>query len=290
MAKNNGFNKGLVGVFGEDVQNILDEINSNEKRSSKDKDVILIKTKDIRPNPYQPRTIFDQDSLIELSESIKEHGIFTPIIVRKSLSGYDLIAGERRLRAAKLAGIEEIPAIIVEIDDKEMMEISLLENIQRKDLNIIEEARGYDQLIKKLNYTQEDLANRLSKSRSHITNILRILKLPNNIIKLLEESKISFGHARALLNIEDKEYQELLANKIIKEGLSVREIEALVKKKPNKNNIKIINPYLEDVRKNLERKYGTGVKITNKTITISYKDNEDLNRILELMDVIEKNN
>ena len=290
MAKNNGFNKGLVGVFGEDVQNILDEINSNEKRSSKDKDVILIKTKDIRPNPYQPRTIFDQDSLIELSESIKEHGIFTPIIVRKSLSGYDLIAGERRLRASKLVGIEEIPAIIVEIDDKEMMEISLLENIQRKDLNIVEEARGYDQLIKKLNYTQEDLASRLSKSRSHITNILRILKLPTNIIKLLEESKITFGHARALLNIEDKEYQELLANKIIKEGLSVREIEALVKKKPNKNNIKIINPYLEDVRKNLERKYSTSVKLTNKSITISYKDNEDLNRILELMDVIEKNN
>ena len=290
MAKNNGFNKGLVGVFGEDVQNILDEINSNEKRSSKDKDVILIKTKDIRPNPYQPRTIFDQDSLIELSESIKEHGIFTPIIVRKSLSGYDLIAGERRLRASKLVGIEEIPAIIVEIDDKEMMEISLLENIQRKDLNIVEEARGYDQLIKKLNYTQEDLASRLSKSRSHITNILRILKLPTNIIKLLEESKITFGHARALLNIKDKEYQELLANKIIKEGLSVREIEALVKKKPNKNNIKIINPYLEDVRKNLERKYSTSVKLTNKSITISYKDNEDLNRILELMDVIEKNN
>ena len=287
MANSKSYKSGLAGVFGKEVEDILDEINNNEKSSSKDKDVVLIPIKDIRKNPYQPRKSFDQEALNELSESIKNHGIFNPIIVRKSLSGYDLIAGERRLRASKLAGLNEIPCIVVEIDDKGMMEVSLLENIQREDLNIVEEARGYNQLIDKLDYTQEDLAKRVGKSRSHITNILRILKLPNSILNLLEENKITFGHARALLNVENKDYQEELAKKIVKEGLSVRQVESLSKIKPKTKNGKLTNPYLEDVRKTLERKYSTSVKLTNKTITISYKGNDDLNRILELMNALE---
>ena len=287
MANNKSYKSGLAGVFGKEVEDILDEINNNDKSSSKNKDVVLIPIKDIRKNPYQPRKSFDQEALNELSESIKNHGIFNPIIVRKSLSGYDLIAGERRLRASKLAGLNEIPCIVVEIDDKGMMEVSLLENIQREDLNIVEEARGYNQLIDKLDYTQEDLASRVGKSRSHITNILRILKLPNSILNLLEENKITFGHARALLNVENKDYQEELAKKIVKEGLSVRQVESLSKIKPKTKNGKLTNPYLEDVRKTLERKYSTSVKLTNKTITISYKGNDDLNRILELMDALE---
>lgn len=287
MANSKSYKSGLAGVFGKEVEDILDEINNNDKSSSKDKDVVLIPIKDIRKNPYQPRKSFDQEALNELSESIKNHGIFNPIIVRKSLSGYDLIAGERRLRASKLAGLNEIPCIVVEIDDKGMMEVSLLENIQREDLNIVEEARGYNQLIDKLDYTQEDLAKRVGKSRSHITNILRILKLPNSILNLLEENKITFGHARALLNVENKDYQEELAKKIVKEGLSVRQVESLSKIKPKTKNGKLTNPYLEDVRKTLERKYSTSVKLTNKTITISYKGNDDLNRILELMNALE---
>lgn len=283
-------NKGLSAVFNKDIDDLLDEISNNDNSSSKDKEVVRIPLNEIRANPYQPRKTFNQESLKELSDSILEHGVFTPIIVRKSLSGYELIAGERRLKASKLANQETIPAIVVEIDDKEMMEVSLLENIQREDLNIIEEARGYEQILNRLNYTQEDLAKRIGKSRPHITNILRLLKLPNSIVKLLEEDKISFGHARALLNIEDKDYQEFLANEIVSKGLSVREVEAYTKKKVKNKTNNTFNPYLDDVRKTLERKYSTSVKITNKTITISYNGNDDLNRILELMDAIENNN
>ncbi len=275
---------GLSSVFGEDVDAILNEISE----SSGEKNTFSLKIREIRPNPYQPRKNFDEEALKELTDSIKEHGVFQPIIVRKSLSGYELIAGERRLRASKNAGLTDIPAIVVEMDDKDMMEISLLENIQREDLNILEEAAAYQQLIEKLGYTQEELAKRVGKSRTHITNILRMRKLPTGIQKLVAEGKISFGHARALLVSEDEDLQTQIAGRIVKEGLSVREVEKLLRRKPKLPPVKKEDPYLRDVKNTLERKYGTSVEITKKAITIRYADNEDLNRILELMDAIEK--
>ncbi len=275
---------GLSSVFGEDVDAILNEISE----SSGEKNTFSLKIREIRPNPYQPRKNFDEEALKELTDSIKEHGVFQPIIVRKSLSGYELIAGERRLRASKNAGLTDIPAIVVEMDDKDMMEISLLENIQREDLNILEEAAAYQQLIEKLGYTQEELAKRVGKSRTHITNILRMRKLPTGIQKLVAEGKISFGHARALLGSEDEDLQTQIAGRIVKEGLSVREVEKLLRRKPKLPPVKKEDPYLRDVKNTLERKYGTSVEITKKAITIRYADNDDLNRILELMDAIEK--
>lgn len=276
---------GLSTVFGEDIDSLLSDI--GEKQGSGSSTDIRIR--EIRANPYQPRKVFDDTALKELSDSIREHGVFQPIIVRKSLKGYELIAGERRLRASKLAGLDTIPAIIVEIDDREMMEVSLLENIQREDLSVMEEAAGYQQLIDKLGYTQEELSKRVGKSRTHVTNILRMLKAPEAVKRLLEEGKISFGHARALLSIEDEDYQEELANKAAKEGLSVREVEKLAKKKaPAPRPVKEEDPYLRDVKNTLERKYGTSVELTKKAITIRYQGNDDLNRILEIMDALEK--
>ncbi len=276
---------GLSTVFGEDIDSLLSDI--GEKQGSGSSTDIRIR--EIRANPYQPRKVFDDTALKELSDSIREHGVFQPVIVRKSLKGYELIAGERRLRASKLAGLDTIPAIIVEIDDREMMEVSLLENIQREDLSVMEEAAGYQQLIDKLGYTQEELSKRVGKSRTHVTNILRMLKAPEAVKRLLEEGKISFGHARALLSIEDEDYQEELAYKAAKEGLSVREVEKLAKKKvPAPRPVKEEDPYLRDVKNTLERKYGTSVELTKKAITIRYQGNDDLNRILEIMDALEK--
>ena len=275
---------GLSSVFGEDVDAILNEISEN----SGEKNTYSLKIREIRPNPYQPRKNFDEEAMKELTDSIKEHGVFQPVIVRKSLSGYELIAGERRLRASKNAGLTDIPAIIVEMDDRDMMEISLLENIQREDLGVLEEASAYQQLIEKLGYTQEELAKRVGKSRTHITNILRMRKLPLPIQKLVEEGKVSFGHARALLGTDDEDLQLEIANRVVREGLSVREVEKLLRRKPHKAPVREEDPYLRDVKNTLERKYGTSVEITKKAITIRYADNEDLNRILELMDAIEK--
>lgn len=280
--KRNG--SGLSSVFGEDVDAILNEISE----SSGEKNTFSLKIREIRPNPYQPRKNFDEEAMKELTDSIREHGVFQPVIVRKSLSGYELIAGERRLRASKNAGLTEIPAIVVEMDDKDMMEISLLENIQREDLSVLEEAAAYQQLIEKLGYTQEELAKRVGKSRTHITNILRMRKLPAAIQKLVSEGKISFGHARALLGSEDEDLQTQIAGRIVREGLSVREVEKLLRRKPKLPPVRVEDPYLRDVKNTLERKYGTSVEITKKAITIRYADNDDLNRILELMDAIEK--
>ncbi len=282
---NKKLSRGLSSVFGDDVDAILNEITDGQP----DKATSSLKLSEIRVNPYQPRKNFDEEALKELTDSIREHGVFQPIIVRKSLKGYELIAGERRVRASRQAGLKEIPAIVVEMDDREMMEIALLENIQREDLNIMEEANGYDQLIRKLDYTQEDLAKRIGKSRSHVTNILRLLKLPAEIQKMVEEGKLSFGHARALLNIEDEDRKIELAKRAVKEDLSVRQIEKLAQeKKKDRKPVKREDPYLRDVKKTLESKFGTGVELSEKAITIHYNGNEDLNRILELMDALEK--
>ena len=287
MAAKKG-NRGLSQLFGDDVDDILSEISSSGEKKSQD--ARLIPVSEIRPNPYQPRTNFDEEALRELTESIREHGVFTPVLIRKSPVGYELIAGERRLRASKLAGLKEIPANVLEIDDRAMMEISILENVQREDLSVIEEAKGYQQLQERFGYTQEELSERIGKSRSHITNILRLLRLPEGIREDVNAGKISFGHARALLGCDDERKQEEIARRIVKEGLSVRETEKLVKgKKKVHIPVKEEDPYIGDVRRNLERKYGTSVSISSKCIMISYKDHQDLNRILEIMDALDQN-
>lgn len=280
--------KGLGAIFGDDIDSVLDEISKGEGPIGGTKNTLKIS--DIRPNPYQPRKTFNQESLQELADSIKEVGVIQPILVRKSISGYELLAGERRLRASKLADKNDIPAIIIEVTDQDMMEYALLENIQREDLNIVEEALGYEQLIKKLKYTQEELAKRIGKSRAHITNVLRILKLPQEVLDLLSKNKLTFGHARALINIDDEDRIIELAKKAASEGLSVRDIEKLSNEakssSPKKSSSKK-DPYLENVRRTIESTLSTSVEVDKKKIVINYKGTDDLNRILEIMGCIE---
>lgn len=285
---NKKLGRGIGAVFGEDIDSVLNDIaNGSVAETQKNN----LKISDIRPNPYQPRKVFNNESLNELADSIKEVGVIQPILVRKAISGYELLAGERRLRASKMAGKKEIPAIIVEVNDQDMMEYALLENVQREDLNIIEEAQGYDQLIKKLKYTQEELSKRIGKSRAHITNTLRILKLPQEILDLLSRDRLTFGHARALINIDDEDKQIELAKKAASEGLSVRDVEKLANQAKDTNKKvppkKKTDPYLEDIRKAMEASLSTNVEVNKKKIIINYSDVDDLNRILEILGFIE---
>lgn len=285
---NKKLGKGLGAIFGDDIDSVLDEISKNDGSVSGSSS--SLKISDIRPNPYQPRKTFNDESLKELADSIKEVGVIQPILVRKAVQGYELLAGERRLRASKLAGKKEIPAIVINVNDQDMMEYALLENVQREDLNIVEEALGYDQLIKKLKYTQEQLSKRIGKSRAHITNVLRILKLPQEVLDLLSKDKLTFGHARALINIDDEDKQIELAKKVVSEGLSVREIERLSnsEKAPSKKaKQKRKDPYLEDVRRAVESVFTTNCEVDKNKIIIHYHSTDDLNRILEIMGCIE---
>ena len=285
MAKR-ALRKGLDEIFG-DIDSALEDIQKKETNNS-----LNISISEIRPNPYQPRKVFDKQALEELASSIKEHGVFTPILVKKSIQGYELVAGERRLRASKLAGKKDIPAIIVDFDDKQMMEISLLENIQREDLNAIEEAKAYEQLIQKLKYTQEQCADRVGKSRTYVTNSLRLLKLPIKVQEMLSNGKLSMGHARALLAIEDEDKMMELANRCVNENLTVRDIEKLAREDKGHTAKKPVrkeeNPYLAEVKHNIESKLSTKVELDEKKMVIHYSDTNELNRILELLDLIEK--
>ena len=288
MAAKKKLGKGLDAIFGQDIDSFLNEIEESAEKNGSGKDELKIS--EIRPNPYQPRKDFDENGLKELAASIKENGVFQPILVRKSLQGYELVAGERRLRASKMAEKETIPAIVVDFDDRQMMEISLLENIQRKDLTPIEEASAYQQLIRKLDYTQDELAKRLGKSRTNVANMLRLLSLPDEVKTLVNEGKLSYGQARTLLSVGDEEQMLALARRTIREGLSVRELEKLTSKKTDgrkRPEEKKKDPFTADVEDRLRRKFATKVEIGNKCITIRYTDIEDLNRILEIMDVIE---
>ena len=286
MAKKLG--KGLGEIFGDNIDSVLDEISKGTSDVKGDK--LLINVSEIRPNPYQPRKLFDEEALKDLSASIKEKGVFTPILVRKSLKGYELIAGERRLKASKMAGLKEIPAMVVDFDDANMMEVSLLENVQRENLTPIEEAEAYDNIIKRLNYTQDELSKKVGKSRAYITNSLRILKLPTRVRTYVNDGKLSLGHAKALLAFEDEEKINEVADRVIKEDLTVRDVEKLAKDKPTVKKKKevVADPYMESVRKNLENKFQTGVELDSKKIVLHYNDVDDLNRILEIMDCLEK--
>ena len=189
--KKKKLNKGLDAIFGGDITSLIDDIEHNTPESSQEK----IKLDEIRPNPYQPRKVFDEQALNELALSIQEHGIFQPVILKKSVQGYEIVAGERRCRAARMAHLEEVPAIIVDFSDQQMMEIALLENIQREDLNAIEEAQAYQTMMEKLKLTQNELAKRIGKSRTHITNTLRLLNLPEKIQEYVLDGSLSMGHA-----------------------------------------------------------------------------------------------
>ena len=188
-------------------------------------EIEMVKIDELRSNPYQPRKVFDEEALQELAASIKEHGVFQPIIIKKSIKGYEIIAGERRVKASKMAGLEEIPAIVRDFSDNEMMEIALLENLQRENLNAIEESTAYKKLLETLSLTQEELAKRQGKSRSHITNMLGLLTLPEEVQTALSNKELTMGHARIISKLENKEQQIALTNRVKDEGLSVRQLE-----------------------------------------------------------------
>lgn len=286
QTKRRALGRGLEELFNiEDIN--YDKIEEKIIETSTDEEVKEIPLNEIRVNPYQPRKTFNEESLNELALSIKEHGVFQPIIVKKSIRGYEIVAGERRYRASKIAGKETIPAIIREFTDEQMMEIAVLENLQRENLNAIEEAEAYLSLMKNLNLTQEQLSKRVGKSRSHITNILGILNLPQEVKDLVKENKLTMGHARTLSKIEDPEKIKELANLVISENMNVRMLEETTKEqeipKKVKQNIKEKNSEIIGIERELSDYFGTKVKIGNKKLEIRFENQNDLNRILEIM-------
>ncbi len=248
-------------------------------------------------NPYQPRKLFDDEAIEELAQSIKEHGIIQPIVVRKKGSKYEIVVGERRYRAAKLANLEEVPAIVKEMSDEQMMEVAILENLQREDLTPIEEAEAYQSLIEKLNFTQEDLAKRLGKSRPHITNHIRLLQLPEEVRKLVNDGSLSMGHGRTLLGLKNKRRIPELANKVIKHSLNVRQLENLIKEynsEVSRETSKKVNKdiFVQAKETQLREYFGTNVQIRKSKnkgkIEIEFYSEEDLERILEILKVEEE--
>ena len=260
--------RGLDSIFGTDVNQFLDDIQNNASEVPGRKEV-EIKISEIRPNPYQPRKEFDQAALNELADSIRTHGIFTPLLVRKSVHGYDLITGERRLRAAKIAGLETVPAISVEFTDEQMMEISILENVQREDLNPIEEAAAYDSLVRKLGYTQEKLAERVGKTQPSIANKMRLLNLSESVQQAINNRRISERHGRAMLKLSEVQQSEVLT-KIIDKNLTVAATEKLIEK------------ILTEKKKSEPRKcFGVSTRIAVNTIRQSVKTLQDAGVIVE---------
>lgn len=286
--KKKALGRGLEELFSTEVLD-FDTFESNIMENATTNEIQDIPINEIRPNPYQPRKSFNEDALRELSESIKNHGVFQPIIVKKGIRGYDLIAGERRLRASKMAGLDKIPAIVKEFSDDEMREIALLENIQRENLTAIELAWAYKGIIDNLDIRQEDLALRIGKSRSHITNTLGLLNLPEEVQKMILNGELSMGHARVLSKMEDESKITDLAKKIINEGLSVHEIEEISKDEEIKKRVPITrrerNTDYTNVENELKDILGTKVKVNNKKINIYFENVNDLNRILEIMNI-----
>lgn len=287
--KRKALGRGLEELFNSESLEIEKIENRIMEEASKD-EIVEVSLSELRSNPYQPRKIFDEEALIELSESIKEYGVFQPIIVKKSIKGYDIIAGERRVKASKMAGLSTIPAIIRDFSDAQMMQIALLENLQREDLTAIEEANAYKEIIDALQITQDDLAKKIGKSRSHITNMLGLLKLPKDIQDLILTNKISMGHARVLSKLEDIDEIRELSTRVLKNNLSVRDLESIVdsnykrnveiKKRPKTSNVEY--KYVEEA---LEEKLGTKVKVLNNKIQVSYSSINDLNRILDILNI-----
>jgi len=285
--KKKALGKGLEQLFTNNVidfQNFEKEIVSENK-----KDVTMIKLDELRSNPYQPRKTFNDDSLRELAASIKEYGVVQPVIVKKSIKGYELIAGERRCKASRLAGLTEIPAIIKDFTDQEMMEIALIENIQREDLNAIDEAKSVLNIIKLRGWTQEEFAAKFGKSRSYITNLLGLLKLPDSIQKMLINKELSTSHARVLSKLEDQQQIEELATRIVNEKLNVRDIEQLVNNKDIVKRKPIIiqekNPKFHMYENVISDKIGNKVKINKNKLEITFDSVKDLERIMEIFNI-----
>ncbi|MCU9613477.1 ParB/RepB/Spo0J family partition protein [Caldibacillus lycopersici] len=278
----------MAKALGKGINALFPDIEVKDQEKVED-----IKITDIRPNPYQPRKYFKDEAIEELKQSIIEHGILQPLIVRKSIKGYEIVVGERRYRAAKEAKLEKIPVVVRELSEQQMMELAVLENLQREDLTPLEEAAAYQTLMDRMSLTQEELAKRLGKSRPHIANHVRLLSLPAYIQQLITDEKISMGHGRALLGLKNKEKMKPLAEKVIKEQLNVRQLELLVqqinenvsretKKKKEKKDV-----FLLEQESNLRERFGTTVKIKqNKNkgkIEIEFLSKDDLERILELL-------
>ena len=286
--KRQALGRGLEQLFSTEVLD-FDAFEDKIMESADENDIKEIPLSEIRPNPYQPRKSFDQAALDELATSIKNYGVFQPIIVKKSIKGYDLVAGERRLRASKLAGLDTIPAIVKEFDDEQMREIALLENIQRENLSSIELAWAYKGIIDSLQIRQEDLAARIGKSRSHVTNILGLLRLPDDVQDMVRDNKISMGHARVLSKIEDNAEVEKLAKDVVKNNISVRDLENIsqkedgIRKVSNTKQVKDNEyKYVEDELKDI---LGTKVRVENKKIEIFFNSKVDLTRILDILNV-----
>jgi ParB family chromosome partitioning protein len=277
-----GLGKGIGALFPTETLDSLQNEDQVEK----------IPLQKLVANPFQPRKLFDEETIGELAQSIREHGIIQPIVVRKKGKKYEIVVGERRFRAAKMAQLEEIPAIVKDMTEEQMMELAILENLQREDLTPIEEAEAYQSLIEKLNFTQEDLANRLGKSRPHITNTIRLLQLPEEVRAMVNEGSLSMGHGRALLGLKNKKRIPELATKVVKNALNVRQLEALIKQlnenvsretnKPVKKDI-----FVQATESQLREYFGTNVQIKktkNKgKIEIEFYSEDDLERILEIL-------
>ena len=289
--KRRALGKGLEQLFNDESLNFEEFEENIIEEAKKNNEIIEVNLEELRSNPYQPRKVFDEIALNELALSIKEHGVFQPIIIKKNIKGYEIIAGERRVKASKIAGKTTIPAILKEFTDEEMMDISLLENLQRENLSAIEEAQAYKAIIDKSNLTQDELAKKVGKSRSHITNMLGLLRLPVSVQDLVLYNKISMGHARVLSKLQDSKQIEELADKIIEKGLSVRDIEDESKDDTYEKKVKInnrkkeVNEEFKDLEKNLKEKLGTKVKISSNKLTIEFSTVQDLNRILEIMNL-----
>lgn len=302
--KRNGLGKGLDSLIPNKAEKTLTtnekkpEVNKTDEKTSKTGE-ILVKINQVEPNREQPRKDFDEDSLMELADSIKQFGILQPLIVQKKKDYYEIIAGERRWRAAKLAGVKEVPVIIKEYTDQEIVEISLIENIQRENLNPIEEAMAYKRLLEEFNLKQDEVAERVSKSRTAVTNSMRLLKLSSRVQQMIVDDMISTGHARALLAIDDEEQQYQLANRIFDEKLSVRETEKLVKalKNPKKEIKKEKSEHTfayQNIEEQMKNIIGTKVSVNAKAngkgrIEIEYYSEEELERIYDLIMSIHTN-
>lgn len=298
-AKKSGLGKGLDSLIANKVGTIVD----SEKKPELDKEVVFVKITKVEPNKEQPRKNFDEDALIELSESMKQYGILQPLLVQDKKDYYEIIAGERRWRAAKLAGLKEIPVIIKNLTNQEIVEISLIENIQRENLNPIEEAQAYKRLLEEFHLKQDEVAERVSKSRTAVTNSMRLLKLDERVQQMLMDDMISSGHARALLAVSDKEKQYNLAQQIFDEKLSVRETEKLVKKilkgektekeNPEEEEIKRLKVIYQDIEERMKQIFGTKVIINSKNknkgkIEIEYYDSEQLEHLCEMFQSLKK--
>ena len=300
MAVKKGLGKGLDSLIVNKVEKPVEK--KVDEKTAKENGAVLMNINKVEPNREQPRKKFDEDALLELSESIKQFGVLQPLLVTKKDDYYEIIAGERRWRAAKLAGVKEVPVIVGKYTEQEIMEISLIENIQREDLNPIEEAQAYKRLLTEFNLKQDEVAERVSKSRTAVTNAMRLLKLNDKVQQMLIEEMLTTGHARALLAIENQEKQYEVAQKIFDEKLSVRDTEKLVKniqneKEDSTSNKKQIDPQLLAVYRDLEEQMksllGTKVYINPKDnkkgkLEIEYYSQDELDRIIDLIRTVER--